>query len=101
VAYRYEFPSTHFVQNSIIAFTFNFESGKEEKQRSLAQAAAANAQSLVLSFTWKYIKFRSLLTSGANTSTVFSYISTRFGCSFDFGWGIAREQQRHVYSITA
>lgn len=36
--------------------------------------------------TWKYIKFRSLLTSGANTSTVFSYISTLLGCSFDFGY---------------
>lgn len=46
--------------------------------------------------TWKYIKFSSLLTSGAKTSTVFSYISTRFGCSLDFGCGIALEQQRHV-----
>ena len=52
-------------------------------------------------FTWKYIKFNNLLTSGARTSTVFSYISTRLGCSFDFGWGIALEQHLQVYNITA
>lgn len=47
------------------------------------------------------MKFKSLLTSGARTSTVFSYISALLGCSFDFGCGIAREQHLQVYSITA
>ena len=51
--------------------------------------------------TWKYMKFNSLFTSGAKTWTVFSYISTLLGCSFDLGCGIALEQHLHVYSITA
>lgn len=51
--------------------------------------------------TWKFMNFVNFFTSSDRTFTVFSYISTRFGCSFDLGWGMAREQHRQVYSITA
>lgn len=67
----------------------NKQHGTKTQTRVCRRAGAFSSLLIQIhqSLTWKYMNFMSLVTSGSSTSTVFSYISTRLGCSLHFTCG--------------